>query len=138
MNDSPFRRLFRRAGLILLCLSMVACSTVRTVPMNPTAAPSPFGRKDDLRIGDDITVRTAQGEGLTMKITALEPDALEGLVDGRPHPLRLKNDEITEIKRKEISVLRTGLVAASSTLFVVLTVVFAGVAKALIDRASGK
>lgn len=122
----------------MLCLSMVACSTVRTVPMNQPAAASPFGRKDDLRIGDDITVRTTQREGLAMTITALEPEALEGKVDGRPNAVRLKNEDIAEIKRTETSVLKTGAVAVSTTYFVVALIAFTGIIKVILNSVSGK
>lgn len=115
----------RRAGLLILCASLVACTSVRPVALDQGGKASPFGRLDDLQPGDRITLLTTQGDRITMNVAALDASSIEGKVEGRPSNLRLQNENIVEVQREETSVLKTsGLVVAIAYLVGGLVVSF--------------
>lgn len=112
-RSSAVQQLVRRAGLMVLCAGLVGCTTVRPVALHQAEASSAFGRKDDLKPGDQITVQTSKGERLSMKVTALDAASIEGKVEGRSENLRLQNADLAEVQREESSPLKTtGLVTA--------------------------
>ncbi|GAA0752147.1 hypothetical protein LRH25_15375 [Ideonella azotifigens] len=103
MHDASVRRQLRRLGLVLLSASLVACTTVRPVALNQADKPSIYGRMDDLHLGDKVTIATTDGRTLELKLTEVQRGVIEGKVEGQDTAIRLRDEDIKDIQRVEVS-----------------------------------
>jgi len=121
MHDFSMRRWLRRLGLVILLAGLVACTTARPVTLNRAGKPSIYGRMDDLHLGDQVTVSTIDGRTLTLKLTELERGAIGGPVEGQDSTILLRDEDIKDVQRVELSGGKT--LGMTSGVFVAVVVV---------------
>ena len=104
--------LFQRLLVALLSLSLVACSTLRTVPeWRQASAPGAPASSQAVRVGDEVRVKTASASPVDLTLTAVEADALAGNPKDKSPPVRIAFDQIVRVERMELDVLKVaGLV----------------------------
>ena len=101
-------RFLKVALLTLLSFSIAACYNMRVVAEGRDAAQLATTRKaDGLRAGDRLLITTNNGERVKLRVTALEPDAILGTIDGQAQPARIPHEQIARIERKELSRKKT-------------------------------
>ncbi|WP_022981301.1 hypothetical protein [Ideonella sp. B508-1] len=115
-----FKSLFRRLTVLLVTTSLVACTTVRPVPLGQSEKPSLYGRQDDLHLGDKISVTTVDGRVLDMQITELHPETIEGKIPGQTSTIQLRDEDVQHIQRTEISGAKSTGLAVGVVALVIL------------------
>ena len=102
------RRFLKHTLLILLSFSIAACYNMRVVAEGRDAVQlAATGKADGLRAGDRFLITTNDGEQISVRVTALEPDAILGTIDGQVQPVRIPHEQIARIERKEFSGKKT-------------------------------
>jgi len=109
-----------------LCLSVAACSTMRSVPLwRESAAPGGTDPAQCLQVGDVVRVTTKSAAEVDLVVTAIEDDAVVGTRAGSPAPERFLFDDIVRVERKQFDTRGTVLLGASGAVLVVGLVVAA-------------
>lgn len=91
--------------LIVVLVSIVAftgCSTMRSI--NVTASPNAL---EDVRVGDQVLIRTKAGQSFDLKLTAIGEDALTGR-DETGKLWKVPVAQIEDMSVKRISPAKTG------------------------------
>lgn len=84
------------------------CTTLQPVVLTHSAA------HPELRVGDDVRVRTTRGETLTFEVSALDDDGLAG------RDVRVRYAEIEQLQVRRISKGRTTAAVVATAALVVL------------------
>ena len=110
----------RRVIAALVSTSLVACTTVRPVPLQQAdAKPSIYQRQDTLALGDELTVTLKSGEVVKLQVRELQADAIVGLPEGSHLQRRIADDEIDHIERKEVSAAKSFAYVGGGTVLVI-------------------
>jgi hypothetical protein len=91
-------RILEKLLVITACVSLMACTTVRTVP---------DWQPQGLHSGDKLTVTTKGDFKSELVFVALTTDVLQGTVGKDKKPVEISRDQITQVERREISALKT-------------------------------
>jgi hypothetical protein len=97
----PRAHLARRLVVLVGALSLVGCTTLRPVRVAGVAAPQDDARETTLAVGDDLVLTLKTGDVIAMKLTAIAPDAIAGVVEQRQQSIPLS--AITRTERQEAS-----------------------------------
>jgi len=81
------------------------------------------GKADGLRVGDRLLITTNNGEQIRIRVKALEPDAILGNTDGQAQPVRIPNEKIARIERKEFSGKKTYSIVGTLSGLVIVPVI---------------
>jgi hypothetical protein len=110
--------LLKKCLSLCLCISLVACSTLRDVPdwRNATITL----RADGLRVGDEVRVSTKDSGPITLTITAIEPDALVGTTAIRAAPSRIAFEQIVAVERSQLDGMKSATLVLGVALVSVL------------------
>jgi hypothetical protein len=105
-NPQPRHRRPRASISVFAAAALVACTSLRTVPLEPGRAPQ------GIEAGDEVVVTTVRGEKLEFEIVRVDIDALVGEHD-RVAFADIATLEVEEIEREKTGgVLFAGGVAA--------------------------
>lgn len=104
-------RIVRKLLSALLCVSLTACTSIRTVP-DWSVSSKVSAKQYGLNVGDELLITTTPGRPVLMKLTAIEPQALTGRDLDKSDSIRVPFDQITQVERKEFDVLKTTLLVA--------------------------
>jgi hypothetical protein len=126
-----FTQRLRTALVLALCVSICACTTMRPVPVTGAdgAPVEPKSHTSHVQVGDELKVTTRDGESHRIKVTSVSETAVDGTTRKDAH-ISIPTDEITAIKRKQVSVAKTAGLTAGT--LVVLYVLAAGAAFAAV------
>lgn len=105
----------RTALVLALCVSLCACTTMRPLPLTGAdgTAVDPKSYASQLHAGDKLKIRTRDGESHRIKVTSVSETAVDGTTRKGAH-ISIPTDQITGIKRKQVSVVKTaGLTAGT-------------------------
>jgi hypothetical protein len=120
------RRFLKHTLLILLSFSIAACYNMRVVAEGRDAVQvAATGKVDGLRVGDRLLIATNNGEQISIQVKALEPDAILGTIDGQAQPVRIPQEQIARIERKEFSGKKTWLILGTLIGLVVIPSILA-------------
>lgn len=122
----------------LLCaLSVVACSSLRTVV--DRGSPQPTDRSaigTSVRPGDSIVITGPDGQQRALLVTAISADMIEGQSAGSEPLIRVPLDEVVRIERNDVDRAKTALLVFAIALGIYL-VVYAAASAAGATLASG-
>jgi len=119
-------RLLKHALSILLSFSIASCYNMRVVAEGKDAVQrATTGKANGLRVGDRLLITTNNGEQIGLHVSALEPDAILGTIDGQAQPVRIPHEQIARIERKEFSGKRSWLLLGNLIGFVVVATLLA-------------
>jgi hypothetical protein len=131
------RRTLQRLILLVLCASLLACTTLQSLPPaawgSPKNAVQPAspGRLAELQVGDKLVLATAQQARVVLRLTALQPDALVGTNDADNSAMRVPLADIVSLQRQEVDVLRTALLVLGGVALLALVATALGTSKLL-------
>ncbi len=115
------RRTLQLLLVIFSCTAMVACTSLRVVADGSEASQRAIHQSQPLlRPGDAAIITTTDGAKFEMKVTAVEVDAIVGVVAGKTDPSSISISQIERIERSEADPIKTALVT-------ILGLVIAGV-----------
>jgi len=118
------RRFLKQALLVLLFFSIAGCYNMRVVAEGRDAVQlATTGKADGLRVGDRLLITTNNGEQIRIRVKALEPDAILGNTDGQAQPVRIPNEKIARIERKEFSGKKTYSIVGTLSGLVIVPVI---------------
>jgi hypothetical protein len=120
-------RILEKLLVITVCASLMACTTLRSVPDWQTP-PAPVQKADQgLKPGDKIIVTTTGNLKAELVFVALNTDMLQGTGKDRKL-MEIPRDQISLVERSEISALKTtGLVGGLALAVLIIEI---GVAEA--------
>jgi hypothetical protein len=106
-------KVLAKAVVLTVCITQVACTTLRPVnDWQPPATSTQATGTTGLKPGDHITVTTTSQQA-ELQFTRLTADALEGTVGKDKAVVQIPRAEILHVERKEIDGLKTaGLIGA--------------------------
>lgn len=116
---------FRRLLVLVVCVGLADCTTMRNVHgWQPSAASPAVATQEHshgLVAGDRITVTTTDKLRADLRFTSLTPDTLVGTAGEDGEVVSIPLARITHIKKREVSIGKTaGLVALTlSTLLAI-------------------
>jgi len=118
------RRFLKHALLVQLFFSIAGCYNMRVVAEGRDAVQlATTGKADGLRVGDRLLITTNNGEQIRIRVKALEPDAILGNTDGQAQPVRIPNEKIARIERKEFSGKKTYSIVGTLSGLVIVPVI---------------
>jgi hypothetical protein len=89
--------------VILCCVSLVACATTQTLPVQ-----SVEDARAAMAPGDTVTLIDTRGRALVLVVTSITPTHVHGEKDGKRYAVPIKS--IAQVDRREIDPVRsTGL-----------------------------
>jgi hypothetical protein len=95
-----------RAIAAILSVSLMACSSMRAVPdWRAQANSSSSEGQRTLKVGDEVTVTTADKGPISLVLTRIEPDALVGTTAGSE--IRLPFEQVSGVEVRRFDGLRT-------------------------------
>jgi hypothetical protein len=105
-------RILEKLLVITVCASLMACTTLRSVPDWQTPA-APVQKVDQgLKPGDKLIVTTAGNLKAELAFVGLTTDTLQGTAGKDQKVVETSRDQIILVERREISAWKTtGLVA---------------------------
>jgi hypothetical protein len=101
-------RIMRRIMVLLCCMAMVACTTLRTVVDTSQASGAPAPTLDQrLAVNDNVVVTLKDGRSIALHVTKITPEALEGTTSIFAAAMTLPADQIVRVQRSEVDNTRT-------------------------------
>jgi len=96
----------------LAMIPLLACTSMRSVPMPPAELAAKIRQGHVLRVGDEVTIATRGGHENRFTVTAIDESTVRG--DRQSIPI----DDIVALKTKQISLGDTALLTGAITLSV--------------------
>lgn len=105
------KRLLRLAVVLVVSVSLVACSTLRVVAEGQQAAAQAVRHeRPAVSPQDRVVLTTTDGRRYEMVITSVDTDAVVGSVAGEREPVRVPVEQLRRIERQEVDTSRMLLI----------------------------
>ncbi len=109
---------WRRSVAWLVAAAMMGggCTTMKSNQMPPEALQEQIRSGSIVLAGDEVSVVTGNGKEHTFRVSAVEPDAILGTVEGESVTIPI--DDVLALRTREVSVGRTALAGVGVYLLV--------------------
>ena len=91
-----------RIVVLVVSLSLVGCSSLRVIADGREASSRLLQQPtQELASGDQVVLTLDTGQKITLKISSVSPETIEGIEEGSPELVRVQVDQIDKIERRE-------------------------------------
>jgi uncharacterized Zn finger protein len=137
------RGIFRKTVSILVIISQVGCSNVKTIDVPPEALHERIRQGDLIKVSDSVRIVTVDEKEYRFVVTGITTDEIHGKVvkvsteadEIREEAVTIPIDSVVAVKTQELSVGKTALLAGG--VIGIMALIFIATAPAAILSAGG-
>jgi hypothetical protein len=99
----------QRIAVILISISMVACTSIQPLPVGNAPGTSLSQRQGhSVSIGDTVTIKPKRGAAFKLVVTEVNSELIAGTHDGKV--MQVMFSDIESIEKRRFNILRTALI----------------------------
>ena len=123
-----------RIVVLVVSLSLVACSSLRVVADGREASSRLLQQPTlDLASSDQVVLTLSTGQKITLKVTSVSLETIEGIEEGRPGLVQVQVDQVDKVERREFDLSKTALLTGLAIVAILVGVVVLVIASAPAD-----